>query len=186
MGVQVGDRAMFASAEGHAIAASSGRWTARVRALTPRKARRAARRFRDAVLSPIGSIHGAWNPTRQVALTFDDGPDPVVTPRLLDLLVQRGARATFFVLTERATARPDLIRRMLAEGHEVALHFDRHDRITDLPPREARRRLAAAKAELEAMAGPVVYFRPPYGGQSLRTYLIARSLGLQVVSWGPM
>lgn len=150
----------------------------------PARARRGLRLFRDGVLSPIGSIHGALKPTSSVALTFDDGPDPDVTPRLLDLLAQRGAAATFFVLTDKAVNRQALVRRMLSEGHEVALHFDRHDRIPALPSDEARTRLSAAKAQLEAIAGPITYFRPPYGAQSLRTYFIARAAGLQVVSWG--
>ena len=106
-----------------------------------------------------------------------------MTPTLLDLLARWEAKATFFVLTDKAAAHPDLIQRMLREGHEVGLHFDRHDRITSLPADVARARLKAAKAQLEAIAGPITYFRPPYGGQSLRTYFMARALGLQVVTW---
>jgi peptidoglycan/xylan/chitin deacetylase (PgdA/CDA1 family) len=61
-----------------------------------------------------------------VALTFDDGPDPVFTPQILDVLGARRARATFFVLGERAARHPELIRRMHREGHAVGTHTQRH------------------------------------------------------------
>ncbi|WJH35220.1 polysaccharide deacetylase family protein [Paenibacillus sp. CC-CFT747] len=62
----------------------------------------------------------------QIALTFDDGPDPVYTPRLLDLLKERGIRATFFVLGSKAEKHPDLIRRMHEEGHQIGIHNYTH------------------------------------------------------------
>jgi peptidoglycan/xylan/chitin deacetylase (PgdA/CDA1 family) len=120
-----------------------------------------------------------------VALTFDDGPDEELTPRLLELLRARGARATFFVLTDKAARHPQLLRRMVDEGHEVGLHFDRHDRMTELPLAEARARLRAARKSLEQIVGPVRFFRPPYGAQSLATYLMVRLEGLEIVCWGP-
>lgn len=148
-------------------------------------ARRRLKAVIDPILAPVGSIHGAKAPGAAIALTFDDGPDLDVTPRVLDLMRARGARATFFVLTDKAAKQPDLMRRITDEGHEVALHFDRHDRLTSLPLLEARARLRAARARLEDMAGPVRFFRPPFGSQSIFTYLIARAEGLEVVSWGP-
>ena len=136
-------------------------------------------------MSPVGSIHGAKSPGDRVALTFDDGPDPDVTPRLLDLLHARGARATFFLLTEKVLQQPDVIRRMMDDGHEIGLHFDRHDRLTEMPIEDVRKRLRDARRQLEAVVGPIRYFRPPFGAQSLATYLLARFEGLDVVSWGP-
>lgn len=155
------------------------------RALDP-SLRQRLKRYLGPALAGIGTIQGARRPGHQVALTFDDGPDVVVTPRLLDLLRKRKARATFFVLTEKATAHPDLVRRIVDEGHEIGLHFDRHDRLTQLPLKLARARLRAARAQLEGLAGPIRYFRPPFGAQSFATYFLARSEGLQVVSWGPI
>jgi peptidoglycan/xylan/chitin deacetylase (PgdA/CDA1 family) len=148
-------------------------------------ARQRLRRFADRFLTSIGSINGARDPTRLVAITFDDGPDPLVTPRLLDLLARRGCKATFFVLTEKAHAQAGTVQRMISEGHEVALHFDRHDRLTEMPVQVARSRLIAARSSLEELVGPIRFFRPPFGGQSLATYFMARSLGLEIVSWGP-
>jgi peptidoglycan/xylan/chitin deacetylase (PgdA/CDA1 family) len=140
----------------------------------------------DPILSSVGSINGAAPPSHQVALTFDDGPDSTVTPQLLDLLRDRGVRGTFFVLTARAARHPDLVRRMVAEGHEIALHSDRHERLTEVPVLELRRRLSAARDLLQRVSDqPVRFFRPPFGAQSLPTYLAARACGLDVVVWGP-
>lgn len=147
-------------------------------------ARRQLRRFADPLLSPLGSINGTRSLSHEVALTFDDGPDPAVTPRLLDLLRERAIRATFFLLTDKAADQVPLVTRMVGEGHEVALHFDRHDRLPSLPLPEARQRIIAARKQLEELAGaPVRYFRPPFGSQNLATYFLARSIGLEVVAW---
>jgi peptidoglycan/xylan/chitin deacetylase (PgdA/CDA1 family) len=148
--------------------------------------RKRARTIADRLLSPFGSINGVQGSSRAVALTFDDGPDPMVTPRLLDLLAARGAHATFFVLTDRACRYPGLVHRMAAEGHEVALHSDCHERLTLVSAREVRARLSVARDLLARIAGrPVRFFRPPFGAQSLLTYLVARACGLEVVVWGP-
>jgi peptidoglycan/xylan/chitin deacetylase (PgdA/CDA1 family) len=134
-------------------------------------------------LSLVGTVVGADVPD-EIALTFDDGPDRDVTPAVLEVLGRHGAKATFFVLTEHALVRPELLRRILDEGHEIALHFDRHDRITDLPPLAALRRMRAARRRLAKLVGtPVALFRPPYGDQNLLTYLFARLLGLRVIGW---
>ena len=148
--------------------------------------RKRVRRLADPLLSAVGSISGAAPSSRQVALTFDDGPDPDVTPRLLDVLRDRGVRGTFFVLTDRAARHPDLVRRAAAEGHEIALHADRHQRLTEVSVVELRRRLRSARNLLEQLSSQRVrLFRPPFGAQSLATYVTARSCGLEVVVWGP-
>jgi peptidoglycan/xylan/chitin deacetylase (PgdA/CDA1 family) len=153
------------------------------RSLGP-EARRQLKSLVDPLLTPVGSIHSAKSPGNKVALTFDDGPDPDVTPRLLDLLRARGVRATFFVLTDKAATCPELLRRIADEGHEIGLHFDRHDRLTQMSRGEARARVRVARDWLESVAGPVRFFRPPFGSQNLSTYFIARAEGLDVVCWG--
>jgi len=163
----------------------TGFLTDKLRARLNPAARQRLRRLADRFFSGLGSINGAHPPTTLVAITYDDGPDPAVTPGILDLLKARGCRATFFVLTDKAADRPDLLQRMVAEGHEVGLHFDRHDRLTAMPKAVARERLTAARRRLEEWVGPVRFFRPPFGGQSLATFNIARKLGLDVVTWGP-
>lgn len=158
----------------------------KLRSLLSVSGRQRARRIADRLLAPLGSINGAGGASRAVALTFDDGPDSTVTPRLLDLLRQRGVCATFFVLTDKVARNPELVRRMAAEGHEIALHADRHDRLTLVSVIEARRRIVGARDSLQSVIGrPVRFFRPPFGSQSVATYLVARACGLDVVVWGP-
>jgi len=100
----------------------------------------------------------------QVALTFDDGPSGADTPRVLDLLARRGARATFFTLAQNVRRHPDLIRRMVAEGHEVAIHGELHLPLLMLPPGLIRREIRrSADAVLEAANVTAQHYRPPFG-----------------------
>ena len=104
----------------------------RLRGALPPSARRAVRRVVDPMLRSVGSIKGAKTSERVVALTFDDGPDPVWTPLMLDVLASHDVPATFFVLLERAQAYPSIIGRAVSEGHEVALHGVDHRRLVGL------------------------------------------------------
>jgi peptidoglycan/xylan/chitin deacetylase (PgdA/CDA1 family) len=135
-------------------------------------------------LLPFSSVMRAHTAEPVLALTYDDGPDPVQTPALLDVLAERGARATFFVLTDSAEAHPEIVRRMLAGGHEVALHGIDHTRLTELSGREAVRRVRTGRQRLEAVTGgPVRFFRPTYGALGMTAFTAARLLGLEVVIW---
>lgn len=151
--------------------------------LSPR-AKRRVRRATDGLLSPLGSLKGVRTADRVVALTYDDGPDPDGTPAVLEALANLRIQATFFVLVERAEAHPDLLRRVLAEGHEVALHGIDHSRLTEQPDVPAL--LVDGKRRLEAVAGrEITLFRPAYGSQSLATFTATRRAGLLPVVWGP-
>ncbi|HET6953720.1 MAG TPA: polysaccharide deacetylase family protein [Acidimicrobiales bacterium] len=161
----------------------------KVRDRLPPSTRQAVRRATDPVLAPVGSVAGA-RPTAArpaaVGLTFDDGPDPEVTPAVLDALAAGGTRATFFMLVDRAERHPGVVRRVVDAGHEVGLHGPDHRRLTTAggDRGEVRRALAAARARLEALAGvPVRWFRPPFGSQSVGTYLATRRAGLVPVVW---
>lgn len=133
---------------------------------------------------PLTSLACVRSTERVLALTFDDGPDPEHTPQVLDVLAAHRAQATFFVLVERARAHPELVQRMVVEGHEVALHGQDHSRLSTLPAREAVRRVAAARTELATLVGrPVRLYRPAYGAQSLGQLVGTRMLGLDVVLW---
>ncbi len=119
-----------------------------------------------------------------VALTFDDGPHPVHTPRVLDALTAAGATATFFVLARQVREHPEIARRIVAEGHEVALHGDDHRSLFTLEPWEARRRLRRARREVEALAGVRLrLYRPPYGQKTALHGAAVGSLGLEVIQW---
>ncbi|MET1074354.1 MAG: polysaccharide deacetylase family protein [Umezawaea sp.] len=163
-----------------------GSLASRVAGTLSPSARRRVRRATDGVLSPVGSLRGVRTSLRVVALTYDDGPDPEGTPAVLEALAGLGLSATFFVLVERAEAHPALLRRILAEGHEVALHGIDHSRLTERSYGEVHRLLVDGKRRLEAVAGRRVrLFRPAYGSQSLATFAATRRAGLDPVVWGP-
>ena len=119
---------------------------------------------------------------RRVALTFDDGPG-ALTAGLLDVLDVHGARATFNVLGERVEGREALLRRTLAEGHEVGAHAEHHERLGGRP-REALRQLLRTRAALRRATGvsPRV-FRAPYGDVSAGVVRASRVAGLVTVGW---
>ena len=119
-----------------------------------------------------------------VALTYDDGPHPVHTSAVLDALREHGARATFFVLAGPARRHPDLLRRMVDEGHEVGVHGEDHTRLTTLPLHDAVRRVLRARRDVERAAGvPVQHFRPPYGAHGPAMVALLRARGLESVIW---
>lgn len=120
----------------------------------------------------------------RVALTFDDGPDPETTPRVLDLLARHGARATFFCIGARAERHPALVRAMLAAGHAVGNHTMHHPYgFAARTLRGQRAEVAAAQAVL-AGTGPVpTLFRAPAGLRSPLTDPVLHEFGLTHVSW---
>jgi peptidoglycan/xylan/chitin deacetylase (PgdA/CDA1 family) len=120
-----------------------------------------------------------------VALTFDDGPDPEATPRLLALLSERGVRATFFCIGSRVAQYSDLGRRLVAEGHEVENHSQGHSHLTNLfSPRRLRADLIEAQREIQSVTGRVPrYFRPPMCLTNPRVFRVAGELGLQVTTY---
>ena len=133
------------------------------------------------------SIVGLDPSSTSVVLTYDDGPTPGVTDRLLAVLADSGATATFFVLVTRARPHRGLLRQLLDAGHEIGLHGPDHRRLTTLPPETLASLpglLRDAKAELEDLAGvPVRWFRPPYGAQDAVTWHAVREADLTPVLW---
>jgi peptidoglycan/xylan/chitin deacetylase (PgdA/CDA1 family) len=98
------------------------------------------------------------------ALTFDDGPSRSATPRILDVLARYGARATFFTLARNAERHPDLLRRMVSEGHELALHGDLHFPLPILTPGLIRREIERSAAAVASATGVRArHYRPPFG-----------------------
>jgi LCP family protein required for cell wall assembly len=112
-----------------------------------------------------------------VALTFDDGPDPVWTPRILDTLATNRVKATFFVVGARVNEHPDLARRILAEGHEIGLHSFSHRNLADLPTWQQAAELEMARiAVAHATGRDVRLFRPPFMGTPADIDARARAL----------
>ena len=121
---------------------------------------------------------------RAVALTFDDGPDPDVTPRLLDLLQRHGVQATFFVAGERAEQHPELIRGILARGHTLGNHSYHHDPLLMLRSRaKLQEEVARTQELLAAFAVRPLAFRPPVGITNPRLPGVLRSLGMYCVTF---
>jgi peptidoglycan/xylan/chitin deacetylase (PgdA/CDA1 family) len=119
-----------------------------------------------------------------VALTFDDGPHPQGTPAVLDALARAGATATFFVVGERVAREPALAREILAAGHALALHGQRHRCQLLLTPRALADDLAAVAATVQDATGsaPALY-RPPYGVFSAAGLALVRHRGWRTLLW---
>ncbi len=119
----------------------------------------------------------------KLALTFDDGPDPNYTPKLLDLLQRYHAKATFFVVGEFAEQYPDLVRRMVREGHEVGTHHYRHLSTWLLTPVDVKRQCYWASEVVQRITGQKpYYYRPPWGHLNLFSYWSAKPFRLVIWS----
>jgi peptidoglycan/xylan/chitin deacetylase (PgdA/CDA1 family) len=136
------------------------------------------RMFADAIVrGPKGA--------RGVVLTFDDGPDPETTPKVLDALDKANARATFFVIAKKAEAHPALVREIVARGHAVGLHSFEHDRLFSLrSEKRVRRDLERGLAVLDEILGErTTLFRPPIGHTNPIVARVADALDLLVIGW---
>ncbi len=123
--------------------------------------------------------------SRRVALTFDDGPHPVTTRRVLEALAPTRHRATFFVLGEKVRRHPGVVREIHAGGHTLALHGDSHDRLHSFHrSRSIRDQVLRAAAAVEAATGlRPRFFRPPFGHTSFTTVRGARLAGVTLIAW---
>jgi len=138
---------------------------------------------RLAMFAPIVCRSASGRP--EVALTFDDGPSPLSTRKVLAELSRFGAHATFFVLGAKAEKHPDLVKAIHAAGHEIGLHGFTHDRLLSLRhPSEIVSDLERARSVVESLTGERPrLFRPPIGHVSPRTAVAVRRLGLTLVGW---
>lgn len=121
----------------------------------------------------------------EVALTIDDGPDPEVTPAVLDLLERQGARATFFCIARHARAHPALVREIVARGHSVQNHSDVHrHNFSLLGPRGFLREIGQAQQSLTELSGErPSCFRAPAGLRNPFLDPVLHRLGLRLASW---
>ncbi len=116
-------------------------------------------------------------------MTFDDGPDPVWTPRLLDQLRRLRARATFFLISTRAAAHPGIVARMKAEGHTVGLHCREHVRHSRRDRAWLREDTQAALTTLDAVGVAPNLWRTPWGDTAAWSAGVADDHGLRFVGW---
>ncbi len=148
----------------------------------------AAGGFAYAAMWPASQIFGqtliAPRRAGELALTFDDGPNPAWTPRLLDILATHDVRATFFLVGRYAEAEPELVRRIAAAGHLIGNHSWSHPNLALTKTVRITEELQRTSKTLEQITGaPVRYFRPPFGGRRPLVLDTARLLGMTPVLW---
>jgi len=128
----------------------------------------------------IGLRHGS----RQLALTYDDGPNDPHTLRLLEVLARHGVQATFFLIGRYVRQHPEIAREIVQAGHVVGNHTFTHPLLTFKSEPEIREELGQCRAALQdAIGQPSNLFRPPFGGRRPAVLRLARELGLEPVMW---
>jgi peptidoglycan/xylan/chitin deacetylase (PgdA/CDA1 family) len=140
-------------------------------------------------MSPTGQwfgptfAHGIRG-SRQIALTYDDGPNDPHTLHLLDVLAKHGVHATFFMIGRYVQQRPDIVRAVAQAGHVIGNHTFTHPRLIFQSEARTRTQLVDCRHALQDAIGQHSnLFRPPFGGRRPVTLRIARELGLQTVMW---
>ena len=147
-----------------------------------RVTRRAYLRIARRITVPfLGTITGIETREKLAALTFDDGPDPVTTPLLLEILKNRGAKATFFMLGRSAVKYPEIVREAAEAGHAIGVHSWDHPSFRLIDSRERRRQIIECEKALSPYA--MKFFRPPYGDMDLASRIDCMRMDYKVVNW---
>jgi peptidoglycan-N-acetylglucosamine deacetylase len=124
------------------------------------------------------------NSSRKLAITFDDGPNPAITPKLLDLLERHGAKATFFLIGQFVRECPDLAKELVDRGHAVGNHTELHPNLFWMNPTKVRVELRLCHDAITGAIGtPPKWFRPPYGMRNPWLAPAASDLGYRTVMW---
>lgn len=140
-------------------------------------------------MAPTGQWYGRTfirlrHCARQIALTYDDGPNDGCTPRLLEVLARHEVHATFFLIGRYVRQSPGIVRETVKAGHVVGNHTFTHPLLTLKTVSDVRRELCDCRAALQdAVGAHSTLFRPPFGGRRPAVLRIARELGLQPVMW---
>jgi peptidoglycan/xylan/chitin deacetylase (PgdA/CDA1 family) len=140
-------------------------------------------------MAPTGQWYGRTftglaRGTKQLALTYDDGPNDPHTLRLLEVLARHNLRATFFLIGRYVRQRPEIVREVVKAGHVVGNHTFTHPMLTFKSEAEIRKELADCRAALQDVIGEHSnLFRPPFGGRRPAVLRIVRELRLEPVMW---
>jgi len=140
-------------------------------------------------MAPTGQWYGRTftglaRGTKQLALTYDDGPNDPHTLRLLEVLAKHQVHATFFLIGRYISQRPGIARDLVKAGHIVGNHTTTHPLLTLLSEAHIRRELSGCRVALQETVGEhSSLFRPPYGGRRPAVLRIARELGFEPVMW---
>ncbi|MFF9344577.1 MULTISPECIES: polysaccharide deacetylase family protein [unclassified Streptomyces] len=135
---------------------------------------------------PVGIAHAAEAGGRAVNITIDDGPDPRWTPQMLDILKQHEVKAVFCMIGPQAKQHPDLVKRVVAEGHRLCDHTMTHDTTMDRKPvAYQKRQILDARKMIEEAAGgvEVQYYRAPGGAFTPDSRKIAAAAGMRPLGW---
>lgn len=134
-------------------------------------------------ISPVSAGDTAEE-TEKIALTFDDGPHPVYTPQILDILKENGIKATFFIIGENAEKYPEIVERIIDEGHEVGNHTYSHPHLQKIGDEELMKELKKTEALLkEAFGYEPALFRPPEGYCCAAVKNSAKAMGYELTLW---
>lgn len=140
-------------------------------------------------MAPTGQWYGRTftglaRGSRQIALTYDDGPNDPHTLRLLEVLAKHNVRATFFLIGRYVQQRPDIVRAVVAAGHIIGNHTYNHPLLIFTSESEIRRELSDCRRAISDAAGEQSnLFRPPFGGRRPAVLRIAREMGLEPIMW---
>ena len=139
-------------------------------------------------LNPSSRLFGTiqTNCEKGIWLTLDDGPDPKTTPAILDLLDSHGAKATFYVIGEKAEAHPDLIREIIQRGHQIANHTHTHPQTSFWchGPIRTYREIARCQEALKKITGVAPQlFRAPVGHHNIFVHPVLRHFGMKLIGW---
>ncbi|QQS01355.1 MAG: polysaccharide deacetylase family protein [Austwickia sp.] len=132
----------------------------------------------------LGVLASVRTTRPRFAMTYDDGPHPLITPRILEVLARWDAKAVFFVLVGNALAHPATLEAVCAAGHEVGLHGMDHRHILGASAAQLTTRLREGRDRLADLTGrPVIWYRPPHGLVNRVGHRVVRDLGMTPVHW---
>jgi len=121
---------------------------------------------------------------KQIALTFDDGPDAYYTPQILDILKQYNIKATFFIIGVRAQAHPEIVHRIFAEGHSIGNHSWDHPVLTKMQADKVKEEVDKTEQEIYKITGiKTAMFRPPYGSLTSEQVNDISAMGYNIIDW---
>ena len=140
--------------------------------------------FDEAILTRKGTVYRVPALGKAVALTFDDGPSPVWTPKILDELKALNVKATFFVLGEHVNSYPEIAKRIVNEGHEIENHTYDHHVLIRYRKNELRREIKDTESVVRSVTGKTTkYFRPPKAWLIGKEKTRVEEMGYRVVLW---
>jgi peptidoglycan/xylan/chitin deacetylase (PgdA/CDA1 family) len=170
------------------LAAGASLWTAQAGSVNGSSPGKTASAARSAAVTPVATtiVHASDKGARGINITVDDGPDPVWTPQVLDVLREYGVKATFCMVGTQARAHPDLVKQVVAAGHRLCDHSVSHDTTMDKKSEayQSQEILGAERMITEASGGVrPMYYRAPGGAFTPYSRRLAASRGMRPLGW---